>query len=91
LAPVVENFRLYFQRKRVLPFQGKEIKSLLHSPRSKDSFNRKKVNSVNAVTDFFWKQFIWFNFCKIRGHTEIQSNTEVYSSFASIYINPVIN
>ncbi len=30
-------------------------------------------------------------FCKIRWHNEIKSNSEVYSSFASIYINPVIN
>ncbi len=30
-------------------------------------------------------------FRKIRWHNEVQSNSEVYSSFASIYINPVIN
>ena len=28
------------------------------------------------------------NFCKIRWHFEVQSNTEVYLSFLSIYINP---
>ena len=27
-------------------------------------------------------------FCKIRWHFQVQSNTEVYLSFASIYINP---
>ncbi len=30
-------------------------------------------------------------FCKIRWHDQVQSNSEVYSSFASIFINQVIN
>ncbi len=30
------------------------------------------------------------SFVKWRSHNEVQSNSEVYSSFASIYINPVV-
>ncbi len=32
-----------------------------------------------------------YSFVKWCSHNEIQSNSEVYSSFASIYINPVVH
>ncbi len=47
--------------------------------------NEKSQKSIKNCAKS-WKSFVkWFS------HNEIQSNSNVYSSFASIYINPVIN
>ena len=48
-------------------------------------------NQRKCVIVLFAIFLVWWlpKFCKIRWYFQVQSNTDVYLSFASIYINPV--
>ncbi len=53
----------------------------------------KLVKYYNVLLGYFTNELVCQKtvFVKWCAHNEIQSNSKVYSSFASIYINSVIN